>query len=507
MSNSTIPPQRRYGSPRRAIPLSAAFVLLAAVAGCASVGPNFEIADVDAPSHWSDRHGGPATLTAPDTSIRALPSDRWALFEDAELTRLQALALQANQDVKAAALRLLQSRVEETTVSAQRGVQSAAQGGFSRQRQSEFGTSSRLVSAIGGANKQQLLNVLAAPYTLYQAGFDASWEPDLWGRVLRSEEAARANTDAQRATLRLVHLSVTAELARSYFLLRSAQRQQLLIQGELAAAKEMERLLRAQRDNGLGDESMVIRQRSQVSSLRSLVPALLAQETLATNQITLLCGAEPGALNDELAASPMSNVTAVLPDFRFGLPSELARRRPDVAAAEARLHAATANIGIAVADLYPRVTLGASFGFETVGSEKLGSWGGRQWSVGPSLSIPVFDQGRRRSTIHLRELQQQEAAVAFQQTVLKAWHEVDDAISVYVSETQRSVEFAERVANGRVDVGLAQARYANGLTTYMPVLSANTTLLEAQRDLTDSTARLQTALTALYKALGDGGES
>ena len=491
---------------RAAAALSALLCVLAALTGCTTVGPDFKPADVDAPAQWSDRHGGSETLAAAASSTASLPADRWAAFGDAELTRLQALALQANQDVKTAALRVLQSRVEEATVSAQRGVQVGAQGGVSRQRQSEYGSESRLVSAIGGSNTQPLLDVLSAPFTLYDAGFDASWEPDLWGRILRSEEAAKANTDGQQASLRQVGLSVKAEVARSYFVLRSAQRQRLLTQDELAAAQEMESLLGAQYRTGVADESAVIRQHSQVASLQALLPPLLAQEAQAMNQITLICGVEPGGLNGELLAKRMSRNAPALPDLRLGLPSDLARRRPDVAAAEARLHAATANIGIAVADLYPRITLGANFGLEAVGSRKFGDWGSRQWTVGPSLSLPVFDRGRRRSVINLRELQQQEAAVAFQQAVLKAWHEVDDAISAYVAETQRDAQLLERVRDAEDDASLARARYANGLTSYMPVLSATAALLEAQRDLTESTARVHTALAALYKALGDDGE-
>lgn len=506
MSPPASPPCRPPAPTRCATALSALLCLLVALSGCTTAGPDFKPADVDAPAHWSDRHGGSQALAAPPGSGASLPADRWAVFGDPELTRLQSLALRANQDVRTAALRVLQSRVEEATVSAQRGLQVTAQGGVSRQRQSEVGSASRLVSAIGGPNKQQLLDVLSAPFTLYQAGFDASWEPDLWGRILRSEEAATANTEGQGASLRQVRLSVAAEIARSYFVLRSAQRQRRLARQELAAAHEMAGLLKARYRNGMADESAVIRQRSQVAGLQAMMPALLAQEAQAMNRITLLCGAEPGGLNDELAATGMSGRAAALPDLRLGLPSELARRRPDVAAAEARLHAATASIGIAVADLYPRITLGASFGLEAVGSAKFGDWGSRQWALGPSLSIPVFDQGRRRSIVTLRELQQQEAAVAFQQTVLKAWHEVDDAISAYLAETQRDERMLERVRNDEDDASLARARYANGLTTYLPVLNATTTLLAAQRDRTDSRARGETALAALYKALGDGGD-
>jgi outer membrane protein TolC len=196
-----------------------------------------------------------------------------------------------------------------------------------------------------------------------------------------------------------------------------------------------------------------------------------------------------------------------LPDLKLGLPSELARRRPDIAAAEARLHVATASVGIAMADLYPRISLGATFGYEAADSDKFGEWGSRQWSVGSNLSIPLFDHGRRRSTVNLRQLQQQDAAVAYQRTVLKAWHEVDDAISSYTAETQRSVQMQERVKTSEEEAKLAQARYTNGLTTYIPVLIATTTLLGAQSDQAESTARVDTALAAIYKALGDGDDS
>ena len=312
------------------------FLLLA---GCSAVGPDYQPEKIDAPANWPDRHGGAQELQAPADATATLPADRWAVFEDAGLTHLQSIARQANQDVKTAALRVLQSRVAETTVSAQRGVQVNAQGGITRQRQSEAGANEHFIGAIGsaggsGTGRQQLLQALASPFTLYQAGFDASWEPDLWGRVLRSEEAAQARTEGQSASLRQVQLSVDAELARSYFYLRMTQRQKQLATDQLTAAMEMESLLTAQRDNGLADDSAVIRQHSQVAGLRASIQELRAQEAQAMNRITLLCGAQPGALNDELSASRMSAKQPALPDLKLGLPSELAHRRPDIARRE-----------------------------------------------------------------------------------------------------------------------------------------------------------------------------
>ncbi len=484
--------------------LSLAIVL----AACTAIGPDYQPATVDAPANWRDRHGGATEIQIPEAPTATLPADRWSVFGDPELTHLLSLARQSNQDVKTAALRVLQSRVAQSAVSAQRGIRVSAHGGISRQGQSEVGANEHFVAAVGPpGNQQSVLEALASPFTLYQAGFDASWEPDLWGRVLRSEEAAQARTEGQSASLRQVQLSVDAELARSHFYLRMTQSHKQLAIEQLAAAQEMEGIVKAQRDHGLTDDSEVNRQHAQVAGLQASIQVLRAQEAQAMNRITLLCGAQPGALNDELSATHRGEESSrqSLPDLKLGLPSELAHRRPDIAAAEAHLHAATASIGIAKADLYPRIALGANFGYESVDSGKFGEWGSRQWSVGPSFSLPLFDQGRRRSTVTLRELQQQEAAVTYQQTVLKAWHEVDDAISAYVTETQRGVQVHDRVTASENDARLAKARYENGLTTYVPVLSATTALLNTQSEEAESLARIKTALAAIYKALGDEG--
>lgn len=494
---------------RIADPLGLCIVLFAASAGalggCAASGPDFARPEVPAPADWSLAHAGSADLAAPPGSSAPPAPRRWALFADPELTRLQALAAEANQDLKTAALRVLQARVDEATVSAQRGPQVQARGGAARQRPSENGSSARIVNLIGGANKQGLLDALSSPFTLYQAGFDASWEPDLWGRVLRSEEAAQANTAGERAALRQMQSSVAAELARSYFSLRAAQRRQRLLRTELADAEESVRLLDALFRGGLSDETALSRQRAQRAALQADWPLAQSQEASALSQITLLCGMSPGSLNAELMDLDAEDARGPLPDLALGLPSELARRRPDIDAAEARLHAATADIGVAVADLYPRITLGASFGLETAASGKFGDWGSRQWSVGPSLSLPVFDQGRRRATIVLRELQAQEAAVAYQQVVSKAFHEVDDAVAAYVAEVRRGERIGERLRLAENDAALAQAGFAHGLSNYLPVLSARSAVSDMARERSDSVARAQTALVAVFKSLGDDG--
>ena len=488
---------------------TAALTLL--VGGCA-VGPDHKPAEPRAPTGWSAWHGGsPALLgaersAAPATASLA-PGD-WKAFDDPTLDRLQAMVLAANPDLQTAALRFAQSRVQRATAAAQRGPQVNASAGANRQRQSESGAATRVIDALGSSatNKEQLIRTLSEPYNLYQAGFDASWEIDLWGRVRRAVEAADADAAASAAMRQQAELTVQAELARNYFELRGTQRELRIARADIAAAAESLELVQARADGGLVTDLDPVRQRTLLAELRARIPSLLQQEADAMNRITQLIGAPPGTLNTELAeaAADSAGHAPPLPDLALGLPADLARRRPDIAAAEAQLHAATARVGVAMADLYPRITLGAGFGYESVGSDRFGDWGSRQWHVGPSLSLPIFDNGRRRSTIDLRELQQQEAAVAFQQTVLKAWHEIDSALNAYSAERLRHTELIERERQSRDALTLAHARYANGLTDFGVELDAQRALLQARRDQARSTSRLSVSLVGVYKALAGG---
>jgi outer membrane protein TolC len=521
-----IPKRRPRTLPTAAPCTPAAAYLLAAActlaAGCVSVGPRFHAPSVTAPAQWSAQHGGDPGLAVPATAMASLPANPWAAFGDPLLAQLQAEALNANADVRSAALRVLEARAEQRMATAQRLPSVMAQGAVKRQRQSENGAASRMVNVLGGANAAPLLQLLSEPFTLYDAGFDASWELDVWGRVLRTGEAARASADAQAALLRQGRLGLKAEVARSYFQLRLAQRQERRLARQQSDAAQGESLLQAQVINGLADESALLRQRQQRAALAAALPALRAQQAQVLNQLTLLCALQPGALNARLAAverapgadAPGTNAPGAdiagagdtaasdLPDLRLGLPAELARRRPDIAAAEARLHAATASVGLAIADLYPRIVLGASFGLESVGSDRFGEWGSRQWNVGPSLSLPLFDRGRRRRNIELRKLQQQEAAIAFQQTVLKAWHEVDDSLSGYAAEGQRVAQLRERAAQAETTLRLAQERQRQGLSSALPVLAASAAAVDAQRDVDEARTRQRIALVAVYKSLG-----
>jgi NodT family efflux transporter outer membrane factor (OMF) lipoprotein len=475
-----------------------------ALSACA-VGPDFKPEPPTAPASFADWHGGSPELIAPKERVSTAAPAGWTMFGDPVLDALQARALAASPDLQTAALRFAQSRTQLLVVQAQRVPQVNARASAQRERQSEDGDPTRLIGALNPANREQLIQTLSEPHYLYDAGFDASWEIDLWGRVRRSVEAADANVAASQALLAQVQLSVQAELARHYFELRAVQRQIRIAREDIAAAEETLELVKARADGGLTTDLDVTRQQAQAADLRARLPQLLAQEAAAVNQITLLLGERPGALRTELAARPDTTERA-LPDLSLGLPSELALRRPDIQRVQAQLHAATANIGVAVADLYPRITIGARFGFESVNASTFGDWGSRQWFVGPSLQVPIFDGGSRRATVTLRELQQQEAAVAYQQTVLKAWHEIDDALSAYSAERLRNAQLAQRERSSRDALQLARVRYDHGLTDFLVQLDAQRTWLQAQREYTESTSRLALGLVAVSKALGGAGD-
>lgn len=474
-------------------------LLALALAGCTTVGPNYETPKTAAPDDWTSWRSGDASLRMPLETAQTLPDPWWQVFNDATLNQLEQRAFDNSPDLRTAALRYAQSRSQRATVTAQRGPEVNASGGVSRQRQSENGASTRMIGVLGAP---ELTKLLAEPFTLYQAGFDASWELDLWGRVRRSVEAADADVAQQAALLDLARLSLTSDVARNYFELRTAQRQARLMREDIAALQDRAALLQARVKGGVLDHTDLQRQRVDLAALKAQLPPLLAQEAASANQIALLVGERPGALQTELAPRN-ADVAAALPDLGLGLPSEVAKQRPDIRAAEARLHSATASIGIAQANLYPSIRLGAKFGFESYLSGEFSDWGSRNWSIGPSIGLPIFDQGRRKATVQLRQLQQQEAAINYQQTVMKAWQEIDDALSAYTAERQQASELRSRSTAASDAYRLALARFDGGITDFTVVLDAQRSYLQARRDLAASEGRLNTRYVSINKAIGN----
>jgi NodT family efflux transporter outer membrane factor (OMF) lipoprotein len=273
----------------------------------------------------------------------------------------------------------------------------------------------------------------------------------------------------------------------------------------LGSAQESLRLTSARAAGGLTTDLDVANAAAEVATIRAQIPALDQQISQLSNAIALLLGQPPRALEHELAAA--RPVPPVPPRVPVGVPSELARRRPDIRRAEAVLHAATAATGVAVADFYPRITLMGNGMLQGLQPANLADWASLAYSIGPSITLPIFDGGRRTRTLELRKAQQQEAGITYQRTVLGALHEVDDALTAYGAEQRRRDELARAVAEDRRAVALARDRYEQGVADFLQVLIAQRALLAAEQDLADSTTIVSTNLVALYKALGGGWEN
>ena len=470
------------------------------LSACA-VGPDFQQPTANAPANWNEWHNG-SGLQLPQVRDQTLPANWWRAFNDPVLNQLIEQALHHSPDVHTAALHVAQARMQRAGTVAQYTPSVALSGGVSRQRISETGSGTRMLDAVGGSNRDALAQMLASPYNLYQTGFDASWEPDFWGRIRRSVEAADAGIARQDALLDLTRLTLVSDVAKNYFSLRTTQAQIALMQQDIAALREIQSLTAARAQRGLLNHIDTERQQSELNALAAQLPPLMAQENALTGQLALLSGEQPGALNALLQAQTAAP-SAGLPDLSLGMPSEIARRRPDILAAEAQLHSATASIGAAKADLYPSIRIGAKFGLESTQSSGFSAWGNRVWSVGPSLDLPIFDSGRRVSVVKLRGLEQQEAAVNYQKTVLNAWKEIDEALSAYAAAQQETAQLAARTRNTAEALRLVNARYKNGLTDYTAVLDARRRNVQAQQALAAAQGRLNTQFAALNKAVGN----
>jgi NodT family efflux transporter outer membrane factor (OMF) lipoprotein len=341
------------------------------------------------------------------------------------------------------------------------------------------------------------------PYNQFQLSAGATWEIDLFGRIRRSVEAADAAQQVSVEDRRAVMVSVLADVAQSYMELRGAQARLRVAQDNLATINELLDLTRQRLAAGLTTHIDVSNAIAQSTVTRAELPAFELQITQSINQLSQLLGREPGALRSELESE--RPVPSPPTEVSMGLPAELARRRPDIREAEANLHAATAQIGVAVADLFPRLTLAASGGLQSETTGKLLEWASRFGSLGPTVDLPIFDRGRWK-TVQLYDVRAQEAALAYRRTVLAALHEVDNALAAYGDDQQRRAWLDATVGQNRDALALSRQRYESGVISFIDVLDVERTLQQNELSLTDSTTSVTTDLVRLYRALGGGWE-
>jgi NodT family efflux transporter outer membrane factor (OMF) lipoprotein len=477
--------------------------------GC-TVGPRYSKPDTPAPERFaaSDAARSDAASSEPVTTSPTPPASDdaqlaawWQGFADPQLRALVEKGLTSNLDLQTAASRIRQAREQEVIVGAARlpAVNASGIGARLHSKSNPLGGAAGGSASGGSAGDSSS----ATDLHLYSLGFDATWEVDLFGGTRRAVEASRANTEAAVWQLRDGEVSLTAEIANDYFALRTAQTRIALVQASIDHQRELLQLAEARQRGGLVTELDVNQQRTQLARSEAQRPALDAEAHAQINAIAVLLGQQPETALSELGTQPVTE-DVLARDLPPGLPSDLLRRRPDIRAAERRLSAATADIGVAVAQLYPSFNL---FGAASLASRTLNDLpSSRSFSalgLG-NVAWPLFSSGKLRANVRSTEEQRNQAYFAYQEAVLTALQDAENALLRYSSEQRRLASLQESANAASSTREIAEAQYRSGIVTFTEVLTASTAELDARDEVAQSRQTLAQALVSLYKALGGG---
>ncbi len=455
------------------------------LSGC-KVGPTYQPPERQAPHQWSE------PLAGGETSRNADLAQWWTTFKDPELVSLVDRALLANLDLRQAQARLREARALRGVAGSALGPSLDARGNAGRERQS--------------AN-QPLLGDMLPPGTamtsdVYQAGFDASWELDIFGGKRRGREAADAALAAAGYGLADAQASLVAEVASNYAAARGYQRRLVIAHENLLAQRDIVALARSRYQQGFTSSLEAEQAATVLAQTESQVPALEAALQRALHHLEVLLGQAPGSLGQELAeVAPIPISPAEVP---AGLPADLVRRRPDIRVAERRLAEASARVGVAMADFYPRLSLTGSFGWESSRSGSLFTPASTTWSWGPAFHWPIFDAGRIRANVRVQDARREQALAAYDKAVLAGFEDVENSLVSYAKEQARNVPLRAAVASSTRALEVARQQYDSGLTSFINVLDAERTVYLAQDNLVQSDQAVVQDLIALFKALGGG---
>lgn len=463
---------------KRHLAMAASAIFLAACA----VGPRYQ-----AP------HTAPAVLkNAPSPAFVTQTPEAawWQEFDDAELDALMRRALSANLDLRSAYDRVKAARavLVESKLDYAPHVPLAAAYSHSEQQQPGFGT--------------QRYDIRSE-----SLGFDAAWEIDLFGHVRHSVEAAQADWGAESAGFRDAQVTVAAEVARNYFELRGTQKRLAVARQNLDSEQQTLKLTELLEETGRGSELDVARSRARLKATEATIPPLDASQQQAGYRLAVLLGERPGAIDEELHPVAVATYAKALP---IGDPAELLRRRPDVRVAERQLAAATARVGIATADLFPRVNVSGFVGFLSGDVGRLfGTTPGndaRAWSISPAVSWPAFDLGSVRARLRASEAQSDAAAANYEKVVLVALEETDSSFLAYGARQAQLKSLIEQASASQRAAELAAIQYREGVADFLVLLDAERTQLEAEDAVAQAETAVNVAVVAIYKALGGIGQ-
>ena len=456
--------------------LQKTFLLLVALllaSGCA-VGPHYKSPQPAAVKY----HAADADL------VTQAPFDTrwWKQFEDPVLDSLVDRSLISNNGIRIARARLAESRAifDERKLDRFPTVPATLSYQHSKEQIPGFGDQRRTINN-------------------FTAGFDAFWEADLFGRVSHGIAASRAENQAFEADLHDVQVSVVSELARNYFELRGAQWRLGVAERSLTNQRETLRLTQLRRDAGVGEEQDVASAAARVAAIEATIPSLNLDVARAEYRLAVLTGTRPGELNADLAPRTYPAIAKALP---IGNPGELLERRPDVRAAERRLAAATERQGVAVASLFPVVSVSGFLGFVAGRGSLFFTGDSRAWSVSPGLSWSAFDLGRARARVRGSSAATEETLAFYEETVLRALEETEDALANYHAQQARLIKLNDQARESKRAADIARLRYREGVVDFLSLLDAERTQLQAEDAVAQSEQDVYVAVIALYKALG-----
>ncbi|HEX4265153.1 MAG TPA: efflux transporter outer membrane subunit [Verrucomicrobiae bacterium] len=466
---------------------------LAVIAGC-SVGPDYKrpaalkSEPVPAAFNTPVSTNNVAEWKTAEPSAYLPRGAWWQIFNELELDRLETLAATENQDLAAAVARLEESRANLGIAKADFYPQLSATPEMSRQRSSAHAP---LLAPNGTSHT----------YDTFSTPLNLSWELDLWGRVRRQVQAARANFVASADDLESARLALQAEVASDYFSLRELDEEHRVVADTIETFRRSLELTQNRRKGGIVSDLDVSQAETQLRSTEAELPAIDLQRARVLHALAVLCGRS--AIDFQLAIGPLTNA---IPNVPASLPSELLERRPDIAAAERRMAAANAQIGVAVSAFYPQVFLSGFAGYQSVGIDTLFDWPSRIWSLGPSVTLPIFTGGRNRSQLAGARATFDEIVANYRQTVLSAFQEVEDQLAAqHLLATQLNAQSAALTAARRT-LEIANNRYKAGVVTYLEVATAQNAELDNERLFVQLEGQRLNAQVGLIKAVGGGWE-
>lgn len=459
-------------------------VALNCVAGCA-VGPNYHSPATPAVENWSEPQLGGISNNPVQTV------EWWRTLNDPELNSLIERAVKANYNLQLAQGRWLEARATRSGAVADFAPTVNASSAFTRERLSK--------NAITVPVPEPLYN------SVYDSHFDASWEIDIFGSKRRTLEQDTANLQASQEDLHDTLLTLLGDVARNYLEVRGAQQRLVIASNNIVAQSQSIELTRTRFKAGLTSELDVKQAEALLATTEATVPTMQTTLKQAIHALGVLLGQPPGALLDELGS--IEPIPSTPPSVPIGLPSELLRRRPDVRRSERQLAAATAGIGVQTAELFPKFSLTGTAGLQSLSTSDFFTGGSRYWSLGPTVTWNAFDFGRVRSQIKAANARQQQSLATYEQTVLSAFQDVENALVAYANEQVRYKSLDDSVIANRRSLELSTELYSKGYGDFLSVLDAERSLFSAEDQLVDSQRIVTENLVTLYKALGGGWES